>query len=170
MPLQDAPIIIGRIGALHGIRGWLKINSYTRPRPNILVYLPWLVNMDKKWRPLAVDDCRQQGERLLAKIAHIDDPDAARPYVNRDLAVMRQQLPRPAKGEYYWHDLIGLSVINQDGIWLGEVNTITETGANDVLVIESGAGGRILIPLLRGIYVQDIDPAAGRIRVRWQLE
>lgn len=170
MPLPDAPIIIGRIGAIHGIKGWLKINSYTRPRPNILVYLPWLVHMDKKWRPLALDDCRQQGERLLAKIAHIDDPGAARPYVNRDLAVMRQQLPQPPEGEYYWHDLIGLSVINQDGRRLGEVKTITETGANDVLVIESGAGGRTLIPLLKGIYVQDIDLAAGRIRVEWQLE
>ena len=170
MPLQDAPIIIGRIGALHGIRGWLKINSYTRPRPNIFMYLPWLVNMDKKWRRLLVDDCRQQGERLLAKIAHIDAPEAARPYVNRDLAVLRQQLPPPAEGAYYWHDLIGLSVINQDGRRLGEVKTITETGANDVLVIESGAGQRILIPLLKGIYVQDIDLAAGRIRVEWQLE
>ena len=79
-------------------------------------------------------------------------------------------MPRPPEGEYYWHDLIGLSVINQDGRRLGEVKTITETGANDVLVIESGAGQRILIPLLKGIYVQDIDLAAGRIRVEWQLE
>ena len=170
MPLQNAPVVIGRIGASHGIKGWLKINSYTRPRQNIFVYLPWLVNMDTKWRPLAVDDCQQRGERLLAKIAHIDDPGAARPYINRDLAVMRRQLPMPGEGQYYWHDLIGLPVINQDGIRLGHVNTITETGVHAVLVIESSAGGRVLIPLLMGIYVQDIDLDAGRIRVEWQVE
>ncbi len=168
--MQNAPIIIGRIGAVHGLKGWLKINSYTRPKQNIFVYLPWLVNINKEWQRLEVDDYQQRGERLLAKIARIDAPGAARPYINRDLAVMRPQLPPLGEDKYYGYDLIGLAVFNQDNIRLGRISAITETGANDVLVIESSAGRRILIPLLRGIYIKAIDLDAGQVRVEWQAD
>lgn len=165
-------IIVGRLGGAHGVRGWLKIMSYTRPKENIFTYSPWLIYLNDKWQEIGIEASRQRGERLLVKISGIENPEDARVYMNCDLAITHEQLPVLDEGEYYWRDLIGLDVRNQDGINLGKIRKVTETGANDVLVI-NGAGENkksILIPLVMDVYVKQVDLIARTIVVDWQIE
>lgn len=167
------PLIVGRISGVYGVRGWLKIVSYTRPKENILSYSPWLIRVNNVWQDMDVEESQQRGGgRLIAKMSGIDNPDEAGVYINCDLAIPREQLAPLSEGEYYWHDLIGLDVFNQDGISLGQVKELIETGANDVLVI-NGAGDdktRILIPLVMGVYVKQVDLIAKTLHVDWQIE
>lgn len=172
MQENKSQIIVGRVGGTHGVRGWLKIMSYTRPKENIFTYSPWLVHVDTGWQKFEVEETQQRGERLLVKISGIDNPEDAHVYMNCDLAITREQLPELGEGEYYWHDLIGLEVFNQDDISLGQISRITETGANDVLVVSEKAKDRkdILIPLVMDIYVKQVDLTAKTMHVDWQLD
>ena len=168
----EKPLVLGRIGGIYGVRGWVKITSYTRPKTNILSYSPLLMKVNKEWQEIEIEDSQQRGDRLLAKIKGIDSPEEGKKLVHCDLAVTRKQLPALEEGEYYWHDLIGLEVFNQDKIRLGKVKNIIETGANDVLDINDGETDkrRILIPLIMDIYVKKVDLIAKKIDVDWQLD
>lgn len=164
-------IIVGRTGGAHGVRGWMKIMSYTRPRQNIFSYSPWLLKLSNSWQQVEVEESQHRGDRLLVKLAGIDSPEQARLHMNCDIAISRKQLPALNEGEYYWHDLIGLEVVNQDQINLGRISEITETGANDVLVVKSAKDKKnILIPLVMDVYVKQVDLDARQILVDWQLE
>jgi 16S rRNA processing protein RimM len=172
MQEDKSRIIVGRMGGAHGVRGWMKIMSYTRPKENIFTYSPWLLHVDDAWQEIEIEDSQQRGERLLVKISGIESPEEARVYMNCDIAITREQLPSLNEGEYYWHDLIGLDVFNQDEINLGKISQVTETGANDVLVItqEGDNKKKILIPLVMDIYVKQVDLIAGTMHVDWQIE
>ncbi len=172
MQENKSQIIVGRIGGAHGVRGWLKIMSYTRPKENIFTYSPCLINVDGLWQEIDIEESQQRGERLLIKISGVECPEDARRYMNCDLAITRKQLPVLEEGKYYWHDLIGLEVLNQDRVNLGKVSKISETGANDVLVI-NGTGEnkkRLLIPLVMDVYVKKVDLITNTIHVDWPLE
>jgi 16S rRNA processing protein RimM len=164
-------IIVGRTGGAHGVRGLMKIMSYTRPKKNIFTYSPWMIHVDKTWQQFELEESQHRGDRLLVKLAGVESPEQARLYMNCDIAIRREQLPELGEGEYYWHDLLGLEVINQDQISLGKVSEIVETGANDVLVINSGKDKKnILIPLVMDVYVKQVDLTARQINVDWQIE
>jgi 16S rRNA processing protein RimM len=170
---EDKPkVIVGRIGGAHGLRGLLKIMSYTRPKENIFTYSPWLIHVNDTWREIEIEESQQRGERLLVKIPGIENPEDARVYMDCDIAITREQLPALEEGEYYWHDLIGLEVFNQDEISLGKISKITETGANDVLVISKDSENKknILIPLVMDVYVKQVDLIAGKMHVEWHIE
>jgi len=173
MQENELPIIVGRISGVYGVRGWLKVNSYTRPKENIFTYLPLMMQVNNAWQAIDLEETRQSGGgRLLVKMSGVDNPDEASGYIHCDLAVSREQLPPLTEGEFYWHDLIGLDVFNQDEISLGKVKNVAETGANDVLVI-SGAGdnkARILIPLIMEMYVKQVDLIAKTMHVDWQID
>ena len=153
------PLIVGRIGGVYGVKGWLKISSFTRPNNNILSYTPWLLEIDGIWQEANLEEFQIRGERLLIKILGIDNPEDASQYVNCDVAIKHEQLPTLNKGEYYWRDLIGLKVLNQDEVELGVVSEIIETGANDVFVVTGNdeSETRVLIPYVMDIYVKRID-------------
>lgn len=172
MQENEHPIIIGRVSGVYGVRGWLKITSYTRPKENIFTYSPWLMQINNAWKEIGVEEYQHRGDRLLVKISGIDTPEDAREFIHCDLAVKHEQLPPLNEGEFYWRDLIGLEVFNQDEISLGIIKDIVETGANDVLVI-NGTGNsktRILIPLVMDAYVKQVDLIAKTMHVDWQLE
>ena len=172
MQQQGSPLIVGKISGVFGIKGWLKLTSYTRPRENILHYLPLLFLQDDEWQKLQIERTEKRGDRLLVKIADIDTPEQARHYVNSELAIETYQLPRLEQGKYYWHQLIGLDVYNLEGLTLGKVEEILETGANDVLSIRlpETSAPRILIPLVTDVYIKEVDLAHARIVVDWQAE
>jgi 16S rRNA processing protein RimM len=172
MQKDKSQISVGRIGGAHGVRGWMKIMSYTRPKQNIFNYSPWLIKVNKTWHQIEIEEFQQRGERLLVKLPDIDNPEDARHYMNCDIAIKREQLPSLNEGEYYWHDLIGLDVFNQDETSLGRIKEITETGANDVLVVcqEGEDKKNILIPLVMDVYVKKVDLIANKMNVDWQLE
>jgi 16S rRNA processing protein RimM len=157
-------VVVGCFGAPHGINGWLKVNSFTQPPSNILNYRPWLIQVQGKWQPLTLQIIEQRGRNILVKPFDCDDPEAARRYTNLEIAVTRDQFPSLPPGEYYWRDLVGLRVINQEGILLGRVDSLLATGANDVLVVK-GERER-LIPYLKHVILE-VDTAVGVIQVDW---
>lgn len=166
--VQSGFIVVGRISGVYGVRGWVKVFAYTRHREDILAYSPWYLRIAGEWKPLDVEDGRIHGKGIVAKLAGYEDRDAAARLLNTEIAVTRAQLPALAEGEYYWADLIGLDVVTANGVALGRVDHLLETGANDVLVVE-GERER-LIPFVPGQVVLDIDLGAGVILVDWDPE
>lgn len=159
-------IFMGRITGIYGIKGWLKIESYTRPPDNIFSYKPWYIGRDNDWRAVLPHGGKRHGKGLIVALDGVDDRDVARTYIGADISVFRSQLQKLEPGEYYWHDLLGMQVVDQQGRVLGQLKEIMETGANEVLVVEGE--GRHLIPLVWGHYVIDVDQDKGVIRVDWE--
>lgn len=157
--------MLGRITGIFGTRGWVKVWSYTEPAANILDYRRWQVSTPTGWVPVEVVDGQRQGKNMIVHLRGCDDRDQARAYMGAEVAVGRDELPELASGEYYWTDLEGLRVVNQDGVELGTVESLLETGANDVLVVK-GERER-LIPYLPDRVVMAVDLAHGLLRVDW---
>ena len=165
----DAGLVtLGRITGLYGVRGWVKVFSHTEPRDNILRYNPWQVRLKGQWRALRLAEGRAHNQGIVARLEGYADRDAAAVLLGADIAVQREQFQPLANGEYYWADLIGLKVVTTDGVGLGVVDGLMETGANDVLVVR-GERER-LIPYLPGQVVVAVDREAGELRVDWDPE
>lgn len=158
-------VIIGRIAGVYGVRGWVKIHSYTDPIENILHYKRWQLRLHDAWQQKEVVTGRPQGKGLVAQIAGVDDRDVARTLTGADIAIERSALPPIAPNEYYWTDLLGLEVVTVDGCSLGKVDHLIETGANDVLVVRGDR--ERCVPYLRGDVVRRVDLDAGTIEVDW---
>jgi 16S rRNA processing protein RimM len=166
---REEYIVVGRITGLYGVRGWVKVFSHTQPRENILTYATWYLNRQGAWVASELETGRMQGKGVVAKLRGCDDRDAAAALMGIDVAIRREQLPDAASGEYYWADLTGLEVVNLDGVGLGIVDHLLETGANDVLVVLRDGEER-LIPFVQGQFVKSVDLAEGVITVDWDPE
>jgi len=163
-------VLIGRIVGLYGVQGWLKIESFAEPRMRIFDYQPWLLGAAPgAEREVSGVKGRPQGKGMVAQLPGVDDRDQAAALVGTDIHVTREQLPAPAKGEYYWVDLEGLEVVTIDNVELGRVSHLFATGANDVVVVRDGSRER-LIPFVQGSYVRSVDLSAGRMVVDWDPE
>ncbi len=163
-------VTLGQIVGLHGVRGSVKILSYTRPRDNIFTYRSWWLCNADDCQLYELHSGRSQGRGLVADIVGIEDRDAARRLIGMDIAVGRDELPALPAGEYYWFDLVGLEVVTREGESLGQVVKLEETGANDVLVIRNRAGDEQLIPYVADRYVQSVDINAGTLIVDWSTQ
>jgi len=165
---DGSPIVIGKLIGAHGVRGWLKVYSWTQPRENILGYDPWLIRREGEWRSVRLLDGRRQGKSIVARLDGIDDRDQALALRDAEIAIHRDQLRALEDGEYYWSDLIGMEVRNLTGERLGEVVNLMETGVDDVLVVR----GEIerLVPFVQPQIVKSVDLAAGEIVVDWELD
>jgi len=157
-------VVLGRVSGLFGVRGWVKVFSDTAPRENILGYPRWYLQRDGDWRSYDLLDGRRQGKAVVARLEGCDDRDQAAELIGADIAIRRDQLPPVRAGEYYWTDLQDLRVETLDGIDLGKVDHLFETGANDVLVVNGDR--QRLIPFIDGV-IGEIDLDAGRIQVDW---
>ncbi|QEP42931.1 ribosome maturation factor RimM [Ectothiorhodospiraceae bacterium BW-2] len=166
-----ATLVLGRINGLYGVRGWVKIYSYTHPRQNILNYAEWILQDsrgEQQYRRLLQG--QQHGKGVIARLEGCDDRDSAAKLIQCDIRVAAAALPPIAEGEYYWHQLIGLEVVTVKGEALGRVDYLLETGANDVLVIKDGRGGELLIPYLPEQVITAIDLELNRLEVDWELD
>ena len=166
-------VAVGRISGIYGVKGWVKIFSYTRPRQNILNYSPWYLKRGKDWQPVELHAGREHGGGIVAHLVGCDDRDAARELLKTEIAITREQLPELDDG-YYWADLMGCQVITQDGVELGLVAEMLETGANDVLVARQKIAGsepqERLIPFILGDVIISVDVAGQVITVDWDPE
>jgi 16S rRNA processing protein RimM len=161
-------VILGKVGGVHGVRGWVRLWSFTDPVENLLDYREVELGQNGRWRKARVVEGRRQGEALVARFEECADRDQAAVLVGAEVAVARERLPPPGEGEYYWADLVGLEVVTGAGVSLGRVEHMMATGANDVMVIR-GERER-LIPFLPGRFVDKVDLAGGRITVDWDPE
>ena len=157
---MDAPdgrqrnITVGRLHGAFGVRGEVKLESFTDPLRAIASYQPWILR-----------DARGVVKGLIASMPGIEDRDAADALRGVEVLVPRSALPPPAPGEYYWVDLEGLRVVNAEGVDFGLVSHLFSTGANDVLVA-SGERER-MIPFVQPDFVRGVDFDAGVVTVDW---
>lgn len=162
-------IVVGEISGVFGIKGWVKVYSFTEPRENILNYSPWILRKGSDLKTLEVLDGSLQGKAVVASLSGITDRDIAASLGGYEIVIDAGMLPEPEEGEYYWRDLIGLKVETEQGVTLGLVDYLLETGANDVLVVKDGEKER-LIPFLQGQFVKKIDLESGLMIVDWDPE
>jgi 16S rRNA processing protein RimM len=166
-------IVLGRIVAPFGIQGWVKIHPFGDDPLSWCKMPRWWVCPDSEgtaenWRPLTPRGCRMQGKALVAAFAEVADRDAAEALGGLYVGAPREALPAPAVDEYYWADLVGLSVANRAGEVLGTVSGLLSTGAHDVLQVGNGEAER-LIPFVAA-YVDEVDLGARLIRVDWDKD
>jgi len=160
-------VVLGRVSGLFGVKGWVKVFSDTAPRENILGYSCWYLKRGGEWQPYDLLDGRRQGKAVVARLEGCNDRDQAAELIGTDIAIPRDRLPPTQAGEYYWTDLQGLRVETLDGIDLGKVDHLFETGANDVLVAKGDR--QRLIPFIDGV-IDRVDLETGLIRVDWDPE
>lgn len=161
-------VIVGRLGRAHGIKGLITVHSFTEPRDNILQYTDWHVYLDNAWRKLKILRVETHDKLILVQIEGYWEREQLAALTNTDIAISRKQLPLLEAGEYYWHELVGMQVIDQQGQIFGTVTEIMPTGSNDVLVVEGEK--RHLIPYLPGQFVIDINPDQRLITVDWDMD
>ncbi len=162
-------IQLGKVHGAFGVRGEVKLESFTEPRSAIFRYQPWVLRDAR-----GVDrECegakgRETPKGVVATLPGIDDRDAAEAARGLEVWVARDALPPPRPGEYYWVDLEGLRVRNVDGADFGVVSHLFSTGANDVLVAQ-GERER-MIPFVTPDYIVSVDFDAGIVTVDWDAE
>jgi 16S rRNA processing protein RimM len=154
------------MSSLHGIKGWVKIFSLTEPREAIFEYQPWLLG--DSLNEVRIRQGKKHGKHLIALLEKVDDREQAEGLVKQPISVYRDQFPELPGDEFYWTDLLGLSVRLEDGTELGTVDSMLATGANDVMVVR-GEKER-LIPFVPGQYVKQVSLEGGFIIVDWDPE
>ena len=163
--MDEKLIVVGRVVGLYGVKGWVKVHSYTEPRRNILSYRPWYLEHAGKVEQVDPTTGREQGKSLVAQFAGIEDRDEAGKLIGANILVNRETFAQTGSNEYYWSDLTGLQVATIDGVSLGVVHSLLATGANDVLVVEGER--RRLIPFVADDVVKRVDLDAAMITVDW---
>jgi 16S rRNA processing protein RimM len=177
-------VILGRITGVYGVKGWVKVFSYTEPMEAIVDYSSWYIRPERQnqapWTRVQLKAGKRHAKTVVAKLEHCNDRDAAMAYIGTEIAIELKQLESlKEKNEYYWRDLIGLRVINQQNVELGVVKSLLETGANDVLVVvserESEETSKVesrerLIPWTMNNAIIAIDQEQGIIRVDWDAD
>ncbi|MDP6375537.1 MAG: ribosome maturation factor RimM [Pseudomonadales bacterium] len=162
-------VISGHFGGAYGVRGWVRVMSYTDPARQLLDYRPWLAEFDGSWREVEVREARTHQKGLVAWIEGVDDRNAAERLKGILIGVAAGSLPATGADEYYWRDLMGLKVRNQDGERLGRVHHMIATGANDVMAIRRAGGEETLIPFVAQ-FVLSVSLDEGVIEVDWETE
>lgn len=169
----EQKLVVGRITGAHGLKGWLKLHSYTDPAENILQYKGLVLERGRDCRELKIDGSRHQGKGMIVHVVGVDDRNAAEAFGRGDIVMSTESLPELAGEEYYWHQLEGLTVVlaEDETQVLGVVDHLIATGANDVLAVVPSKGSqddkRRLIPYLPGQVVKRIDIESQRIEVDW---
>lgn len=167
-------VVLGKIVSVFGVRGELKIYSFTDPLDNLLDYRTWTLQREGEIRQVKVLGGRLHGKVLTVRLQGLDDREEARLMAGFEICVPRSELPQLGAGDYYWHQLEGLKVINREGQWLGVVDHLLETGANDVMVVKPSAGSlddrERLLPYLPDQYVLAVDLAKGEMQVDWDAD
>ena len=164
-------VLVGTIGKPYGVKGWVKVNSYTEPSNNIIAYQPWYLEAPGKVSSLTlieIVESRLHGQQMLVLFANCTTPELACRYTNYKIYVDRGKFLSLEEQEYYWTDLEGLKVYNCENVYLGIIQAVFATGANDVLVITGKK--RHLIPFLLNHTIKSINLKNKIMIVDWDAE
>ena len=168
---------VGRIADAWGIKGWFKVLPYSADPEALFSSKRWFLLPSEKGAKtfdgvgrLNIKEAKTHSGTVVASAHAVDDRTAADALRGARIFVAKSSFPTPQKDEYYWVDLIGLTVVNREGLLLGQVRELLSTGPQTVLVIDDEAEGQPLqrmIPFV-AVYVDDVDLVARRILVDWQ--
>ncbi|AFH93036.1 TPA: ribosome maturation factor RimM [Providencia stuartii] len=166
------PIVLGKLGAAYGIRGWLKVFSSTEHAESIFDYQPWFIQRSGQWQHIELEDWKHHNKDIILKLKGVDDRDAATLLTNFEIVVDSAQLPELDNNEYYWKDLMGCQVVTLQGYNLGTITDMMETGSNDVIVIKANLKDAFgikerLVPFLDGQVIKKVDLKSKLIEVDW---
>ena len=168
--MSEEKIIIGKVNGFHGVKGFIKVFSETRPREGILHYKHFYIKQNGAWKMLEVEVGQKHSKHVLLKFKDYDTRDSVEPLLGVELFIEREDMPELDEHDsVYWVDLYGLKVINHEGVELGIIDDIFETGANDVLAVKGGKG-EILIPFSLEFIVMEINLEEGFVQVDWDEE
>ena len=170
----------GKITGCYGIKGWVKIHSYTDPEENLFRFGKWQLQRRGSLETVEFDEWKRHGKGMIAHIAGVDDRTLAESFKGLEIVVEADRLPALEEGDFYWHQLQGLQVwgrepeTSDDRVLLGSVDYLIETGANDVLVVKANADSiddrERLVPYLPGDTIVRVSLEEGVIEVDWYLE
>jgi 16S rRNA processing protein RimM len=170
----EQPLVVGRITSVFGVKGWVKLYSHTEPMEGIFEYSHWWLKTATGWKSIELNQGRLQGRSLVAAIKGYNDRDLVKELCGLDVYIDAANLPALDEGDYYWSQLEGLKVITKAGVFLGKVDHLLETGANDVLVVHACEGSldreERLIPYVPDLYVVSIDLQQQEMVVDWDPE
>lgn len=161
-------VIIGKFGAPHGVQGWIRVHSDTDPQAAIIDYKHWYIKRSLHWEPLDRVKAVSQGPTIIAQVNDYKDRDQVKALTGCLIAVTRDQLPELPETEYYWTDLEGLTVINEQNVTLGTVDYLYSNGPHDLMVIK-GERERV-IPFIFNEFVLSVDLVKGIILVHWDAD
>ncbi len=159
-------ISVGEISGVFGVKGWVKVFSLTDPRENIISYSPWTLKKGSEVKQVKLINGKRQGKTVVALIDGVIDRTDAESYCGWEILIDKSQLPETEEGVYYWADLVGLMVETEQGINLGKVDSLLETGANDVLIVKEDKQER-LIPFINEQVIKAVDLHNNKIIVDW---
>lgn len=170
-------ITVGRITGVFGIKGWVKLKSFTDPQDNVLEYSPLLLKTKHGVKECEIAEYQFRPQGLVVRLKGVDDRNAAEALAPVDVAIDKSLLPELGDDDFYWHQLEGLRVVTifdgnaQD---LGVVSKVMATGANDVLEVKPDAQSiddrDRLVPYVLDLYVKKVDLSAECITVDWDPE
>ena len=165
----DAHLVMGRFAAPFGVRGWLRVTPWSEDPATLLAHRTWSIRKTASddWRSVDVVEAKAQLPGLVAKLRGVDSREDAAALRGYEIGLARTVVSAPAQGEVYWTDLVGLDVVNRDGVKLGRVTEVTGYGAHPVLHVGGAGSAARLIPYVPA-YVLDVDLAGRRIDVDWQ--
>jgi 16S rRNA processing protein RimM len=174
-------VTVGKLTSVYGIKGWVKVHSYTDPAENIFTLSPWFLEGNpggNSTKTVVIDDYKVHGKGFIAHIKGVDDRNEAALLCQQMIAADMGELPELPEGEYYWQQLTGLSVRSMYGncatpILLGRVSSLMETGANDILVVAPCEGSidrrERLLPYVDAC-VLEVDLTTSSMLVDWDPE
>lgn len=161
-------LTLGKISGVFGVKGWVKIYSYTTPIQKIIHYSPLYLKKKQAWQPITVLNGHKQGKGVVAQLEGVSDRDQAFTLIGMPLGIQRQQLSDLSDGDYYWADLEGLNVVTTNGLSLGKIAWLFETGSNDVMVVKGDR--EYLIPWIQNDIVQSVDLENAQVCVDWDTD
>ncbi len=155
-------ISVGKIIGTHGIKGQLKLHSYSGNFESLrAARTAVLKTTDGMLRDVTIKSFNANSGKFIISLQGFDDIDQVKPLVGNELCLKRCHLPELSDDEYYWSDLIGLQVITDSGLQLGTIVDIFETGSSDIYVVR-GENREYLIPAV-GDVVKQVDLDSGKI-------
>lgn len=168
---SDDYVVLGKISSVYGIKGWVKVYSFTEPMEQILEYGDWTLRHNQKLEKVEVDKGRSHGKGMVAHLKGVDDREVAKLYTGFEICVPRERLPELPEDEYYWYELEGLTVVTTQDVILGKVDYMMNAGANNDVLVVKGDSESIdrkerLIPYIDQ-FVLNVDMEVKRIQVDW---
>lgn len=166
----NALLIVGKVVGVYGVRGFLKILSYTENPKQIVDYQPWHLEFSNQKQCFTVEDYQWRPPQLLVKLKGLDSPEQGRLWLQASIAVPESALPPLAAEEFYWWQLHDMQVVNDDGVLLGKIIEIIENPAHPLLSLREASGKARLIPWVRDDIVKAIDFENKILTVAWQAD